>query len=171
VSFLLHEVFSFARLVRAFETLQMKRLLSVLVVVAIAFVGALVVMSSLSAGIYQLDIEQALRMGESLKGKEFRVTGIVREVREDKPFSFSFKIVDASGNHLDCLYQGSLPDPFQEGREVILQGRFAEDMTLAVSKITVKCPSKYEEAGKSELDYKDYYEQKYRRGHNQLNNR
>jgi cytochrome c-type biogenesis protein CcmE len=149
----------------------MKRVFTVSIVVLIAGVGALIVFSSLSAGIYQLDIEQALRMSQSLKGKDFRVTGIVREVTEKKPFNYSFKIVDANGNFLNCFYEGSLPDPFQEGREVILQGRFAEDLTLAVSKITVKCPSKYEEAGKSELDYKDYYEQKYRRGHNQLNNR
>jgi len=144
----------------------MKRIFTVLIVIVVAGVGALVVVSSLSAGIYQLNIEEALRMGESLKGKEFRVTGTALEVKEEKPFSYRFKVVDANGNYINCLFQGALPDPFREGREVILQGKFGEDMLFVVSKITVKCPSKYEEAGKSEMDYQDYYEQKYRRGHN-----
>ena len=147
----------------------MKRIFAVLMVIVLAGTGAVIVISSLSAGIYQLSIEQALAMGKSLEGKEFRVTGTVGEIKEEKPFSFSFKIADAKGNHLNCMFQGALPDPFQEGREVILQGRFAEDKSFTVSKITVNCPSKYEEAGKSEVDYQDYYQQKYRRGHNQKN--
>ena len=76
-----------------------------------------------------------------------------------------FTIRDESNEELVCRYSGVLPDPFAEGRVVILQGGLAADRVLDVTQVTVKCPSKYEEEGYSEEEYQDYYGSKYRNGH------
>jgi cytochrome c-type biogenesis protein CcmE len=42
-------------------------------------------------------------------------------------------------------YHGILPDMFAEGREVVVEGRYA-DGGLAARQIMTSCPSKYEPA-------------------------
>ena len=55
---------------------------------------------------------------------------------------FGFDIDDGQGHTLAIAYPKLLPDPFQEGREAIVQGRLDHGVLRATS-LTVKCPSRY----------------------------
>jgi cytochrome c-type biogenesis protein CcmE len=56
-----------------------------------------------------------------------------------------FQIADRDGSHpIPVTYSGTVPDPFRDGREVILTGKL-EDGTFVGEKdsLITKCPSKF----------------------------
>lgn len=145
-----------------------RKVVTVLLAVAVLAGGVAIVASSMSGGVFSLTIAEAQSAPELHVGKEVKVSGDVvagSVVRGATPFEMEFAIADKEGRRLDCHYKGSIPDPFAEGREVILQGSIGADRRMEVSKITVKCPSKYQEAGVSEEQADDYYRKKYQNGH------
>lgn len=148
--------------------MNVRKVVPVLVAVAVLAGGFGIVASSMSSGVFNLTLEEALASSSTLGKKEFKVGGNVAEgsvAKGANAFETSFAIVDAAGHRMDAVYQGALPDPFAEGREVILQGHLEGDKRIRVSKITVKCPSKYEEAGVTEEQADQYYKDKYKNGH------
>jgi len=140
-----------------------------LLVAGLVVAGGLVVVgSSMSGGVFSLTLDEALTARDRIGEREFKVSGVVQEGTVQKgqnAFETRFDIGNGTGKVLSCVYQGALPDPFAEGREVILQGRLEGDGTMRVSRMIVKCPSKYQEAGVSEEQAEEYYRQKYQNGH------
>ncbi len=148
--------------------MAVRKVVPVLVAVVVLVGGFAIVGSSMKSGVFNLTLEEALAASGTLGDREFKVGGNVMQGSVSKganSFETAFAITDAGGRQLDCLYQGALPDPFAEGREVILQGHLESDRRMRVSKITVKCPSKYQEAGVSEEQADQYYRNKYQNGH------
>ena len=146
----------------------MRKVVVILFAAGVLAGGVAIVGSSMSAGVFQLTVEETLAAPERFLGREFRLVGTVAAgsvVRGPGPFDLKFAVRDASGRTLPCSYQGTVPDPFAEDREVILQGTLREGPRMDVSKIIVKCPSKYQEEGVSEEEAAQYYERKYRTGH------
>lgn len=145
----------------------MRKVVAGIVAVAILALGLAIVASSMSAAFFQLSIEETIASLDRYRDREVKVVGIVVPGSVAKgfgPFEVSFSIQDGVGRTLPCQYTGTLPDPFAEGREVILQGTLRSGPRLEVSKVIVKCPSKYVEEGVSEEEAQ-YYERKYRMGH------
>lgn len=71
------------------------------------------------------------------------VPGSIRRDREE----LRFRVSDRDGDQsLPVVYTGTVPDPFREGREVIVSGRL-EDGTFVGERDTLitKCPSKFTE--------------------------
>lgn len=145
----------------------MRRFVPLIVGTLVIAGGAVIVGTSMSGGVYSLTVAEALAQAQDLQGRQFKVSGDVVDgsVVETGDFSITFTIRDESNEILSCRYKGVLPDPFEEGRQVILQGTFDAEHVLEVSQITVKCPSKYEEEGYSEEEYLQYYGDKYKNGH------
>jgi cytochrome c-type biogenesis protein CcmE len=54
-----------------------------------------------------------------------------------------FVVTDGS-NTLPVSYEGSIPDAFEDGADVVLQGEMAPSGTFEASSLLAKCPSKYE---------------------------
>lgn len=85
-------------------------------------------------------------------GQSYQLTGVV------VPHSVShagevlrFSVADrAGGTSVPVTYTGSVPDPFREGREVIVtvqrQGSGASAFVAERNSLITKCPSKYKEA-------------------------
>jgi len=145
-----------------------RKIVPVIVAVAVLVGGFAIVASSMQSGVFNLTLQEAIAASDTLGTKEFKVGGNVLAgsiKKGSNTFETSFVITDIDGRRLDCMYQGALPDPFAEGREVILQGHLEGGMRLRVLKITVKCPSKYEEAGVTEDQADKYYKDKYLNGH------
>lgn len=143
-----------------------KKVATVLVALGVLAGGIAIVGTSMSSGVFNLTLAEAVAGQEGLVGREFKVGGNVAAgsiVRGNSSFEISFDIVDAESNRLSCHYKGAVPDPFAEEREVILQGTLDASGRMQVSKITVKCPSKYQEAGVSEEAAADYYRDKYKK--------
>ena len=148
-----------------------RKVITVLAAIAVLGGGVAIVASSMSSGVFSLSVQEVLASGDRLEGREFKVAGAVMPgsfSKDTTPFEWRFAVSDKEGRRLDCHYRGSVPDPFAEGREVILQGTRSAEGRMEVGKITVKCPSKYEEAGVTEDRAAEYYQQKYRDGHRKL---
>jgi cytochrome c-type biogenesis protein CcmE len=81
----------------------------------------------------------------------FKVGGRVvpGSVRFDqRTLDLRFQVVDiASGRGRFVVHhQGPLPDTFQEGRDVVVEGKYGRDGTFEASTVLTKCGSRYEAA-------------------------
>ena len=69
------------------------------------------------------------------------VDGSVRQGSDDLRFAIRDRTGGAS---VPVVYSGVVPDPFREGREVIVRGRFQEGTFVAErDSLVTKCPSKF----------------------------
>ncbi len=146
-----------------------KSMAPMVIVVAVVAIGLAVVGTSTSggAGMYNYSLEQLATAGAEAAGRDIKVAGKVAKgsVRgEPASKTFRFDLEDGQGHKLTIAYDRLLPDPFEEGRDAIVQGRL-EEGTLVASNLTVKCPSRYEDGGKelSEADQKRYYQEEYKK--------
>jgi cytochrome c-type biogenesis protein CcmE len=78
----------------------------------------------------------------------YDVTGKVAagSVEEGSPLRFAITDRDG-GEEVPVSYQGIVPDPFREGREVIVTGSLDSSGVLVAEKdsLITKCPSKFQE--------------------------
>lgn len=76
----------------------------------------------------------------------YELTGKVeRDTWENGGDSHSFRVEDrAGGNSVPVIYAGPVPDPFREGREVIIDVRKQGDTWVGEpNSLITKCPSKF----------------------------
>ncbi len=91
-------------------------------------------------------------LGAAKPGKTYELTGKVVDgsVRRDGE-RLHFAIRDREGQaSIPVAYAGTVPDPFREGREVIVEGRVQGGTFVAErDSLITKCPSKFTEDTKS----------------------
>lgn len=122
---------------------------------------ALVVRSSTAGGVYDMTLGELAAQADQLVGKEVRVNGVVQagsfhEAPGDQ-IDIAFAIGDAEGHRMKVRFRQILPDAFQEGRQVIVQGKLASKDEIECTRLTVKCPSKYKDEAKTdEESWKSY---------------
>ena len=130
----------------------------------------LVVQSSFSSGSYSMEIDVVQEKATRYLGRDIKVVGVVAEgsieTRTDPTrIETHFQIHDGKGNTLPILYPHNPPDPFKEGRQVIVEGVLEKGDNgkerVLCQKLTVKCPSKYQEEGLANANSDDYYRKKY----------
>ena len=65
---------------------------------------------------------------------------------DQRSLDLRFEVVDiASGRgRFPVHYQGPLPDTFEEGRDVVVEGRYERDGTFQATTVLTKCGSRYE---------------------------
>jgi cytochrome c-type biogenesis protein CcmE len=66
-----------------------------------------------------------------------------------------FEISDRDGSHaLPVNYTGTVPDPFRDGREVIVTGKLDEGTFVAEhDSLITKCPSKFQEEAEKDPEH------------------
>jgi cytochrome c-type biogenesis protein CcmE len=109
---------------------------------AVLLAGALVY-TSFSASSEARTPSQLL--AASTPGEVYQLTGKVEPGYERKGTVTHFRIRDRAGSRsVPVTYDGSLPDPFREGREVIIDVR-KEGAVFVGEKgsLITKCPSKF----------------------------
>jgi cytochrome c-type biogenesis protein CcmE len=121
----------------------------------------LVVQSSTSGGVYDMTIGELLAESDKYVGRDIRVNGVVQagsfKDQSGDEINIQFSIGDVEGNQLNVHFHQLLPDAFKEGRQVIVQGKMLSREEVECTKLTVKCPSKYKDEGKSDEDsWKNY---------------
>jgi len=107
---------------------------------AVLLATALLVVS-FSAGTSQLLPSEALAQKPD---DEFELGGTVVDgsLREEGD-RLEFAIKDPNGNaQMPVVYSGTVPDPFREGREVLVTGEL-EGGRFVGNDMTTKCPSKF----------------------------
>ena len=108
---------------------------------ALALAGALVYTSFSSA-------TEASKPSEIQPGRSYELTGkVVRGSIERGGEELRFRIRDRDGTHsVPVRYTGAVPDPFREGREVIVSGELRGGTFVAErDSLVTKCPSKFTE--------------------------
>ncbi|GIK77034.1 MAG: cytochrome c maturation protein CcmE [Acidobacteria bacterium] len=117
--------------------------LGVALAVAVLLAVALVY-TSFSAGTEAREPSEVLAAGSS--AETYQLTGRVTSYERDGT-GLEFDIVDRDGGGevLRVHYTGVVPDPFREGREVIVTGHLGADGTFMADKdsLITKCPSKF----------------------------
>ncbi len=82
-------------------------------------------------------------------GGDYKLTGkVVDGSVKRRGENLSFAIRDRTGNaSVPVTYTGVVPDPFREGREVIVDGKLDGGTFVAErDSLVTKCPSKFENA-------------------------
>ncbi len=116
--------------------------------VAVLLAGALVY-TSFSASSEARTPSQLLTA--SAAGEVYKLTGKVEPGYERRGTVTHFRVRDRAGkNSVPVTYDGTLPDPFREGREVIVSVRKQGDRFVGErGSLITKCPSKFTAAQNS----------------------
>lgn len=114
---------------------------------AAVLLAAALVYTSFSASTEATEPSQLLASAQP--GRSYDLTGKVVDgsIRRDGD-EMSFRIRDRDGGaSVPVRYAGVVPDPFREGREVIVTGRLENGTFLAErDSLVTKCPSKFKNA-------------------------
>lgn len=82
-------------------------------------------------------------------GKSYEMTGkvVAGSIAKHGDDGMRFRIRDRKGDYsLPVTYTGSVPDPFRDGREVIVSGELKNGTFVAErDSLVTKCPSKFTE--------------------------
>ena len=105
--------------------------------------------SALSEGsMYHLNVAEAVAM-PSEKLKSARLFGVAADdiVKPENGLGAVFTLRDLEKPELGIRvhYRGALPDTFEKGAEVIVEGRM-EGNAFTAKTLMTKCPSKYEKS-------------------------
>ena len=95
---------------------------------------------------------EAAQPSELREGQSYDVTGkVVSDSVERRGDELRFEIRDRDGTaSVPVVYTGVVPDPFREGREVIVSGELTRGRFVAErDSLVTKCPSKFTEDKKS----------------------
>jgi len=111
---------------------------------ALAFLGYNAFKAS---SMYYLSVGELLARAEASSGEEVRVSGKVREgtiQRGPEANTVRFTMEDENGPSIPVVYRGVVPDTFQDGGEVVVEGGLSGDGVFQAKTLLAKCPSKYE---------------------------
>jgi cytochrome c-type biogenesis protein CcmE len=89
-------------------------------------------------------------------GDTYELTGVVVDgsvARDDTELRFDVEDRDGAAS-VPVAYTGTVPDPFREGREVIMTGKL-EDGTFVAERdsLITKCPSKFSEEAQQDPEH------------------
>ena len=89
---------------------------------------------------------EAAKPSQVEAGRSYELTGkVVNGSVKREGDGLRFRIRDRDGAHsVPVAYTGSVPDPFREGREVIVEGELKNGTFVAErDSLVTKCPSKF----------------------------
>jgi cytochrome c-type biogenesis protein CcmE len=129
-----------------------KRTVRLVVALSVAVVlASALIYTSFSAASPALSPSQLLRQAQPGRSYELTGTVLAHSVSRDGAV-LNFSVADrAGGSAVPVAYTGTVPDPFKEGREVIVTvekqgGQYVGERNSLIT----KCPSKYKETPASE---------------------
>lgn len=135
------------------------------IVVGLVVAGiAVLIATTASGGRYELEVGSVVTAPEKYEGKNVRVRGTIKDgsifadVVEGRPLT-RFVVVDEHGNELPVISRESPPDNFEGGKSCIVEGRYESTGHLESTRLTMKCPSKYEADGQPGTGADGLYEQ------------
>ena len=124
-----------------------KRRLRLVVALGIAvLLASALVYTSFSAS------SQAAKPSEIQEGRSYKLTGkVVADSVQREGDELRFRVRDRDGSEsVPVTYAGVVPDPFREGREVIVSGTLERGTFVAErDSLVTKCPSKFSKESES----------------------
>lgn len=119
---------------------------------ALILVGYLIWSSFATASQKNISVRELVTNTEKYMGTQIRLTGTVAPGTIDKSGkTIKFEIAE-DGYRFKVVYNGGVPNSFQDNADVIADGELSEDGQYFEAKsLIVKCPSKYT-AGEAKQD-------------------
>ncbi len=120
---------------------------------AAVLLAAALVYTSFSAS---TEARQPSELLNAAPGDSYELTGRVAEGSVSRQGSrLRFEVEDRDGSaSVPVRYAGQVPDPFREGREVILTGRMEGGTFVAErDSLITKCPSKFSEEAQKDPEH------------------
>jgi len=121
---------------------------------AAVLLAVALVYTSFNAGTEAREPSEVLAAGPSQD--TYQLTGQVKDYHRDgADLKFEITDRDGTGEALPVSYTGVVPDPFREGREVIVTGRLDDDGTFMAEKdsLITKCPSKFSDEAAADPEH------------------
>ncbi len=116
-------------------------------IIVLAAIGFLSVRAFAGSATYYYEVAELVGKGDAVRGDTVKVRGVVAEgsvVRQTEGARLSFTLADATGvSSVPVVFQGVVPDTFQEGREVVCEGSWGADSVFRATVLMPKCPSRY----------------------------
>ena len=123
-----------------------KRTIRLVIALSVAVVlGGALIYTSFSAATESRQPSDLIA-GGATPGKTYELTGkVARGSVQREGEVLRFRVRDRRGTaSLPVRYTGSVPDPFREGREVIVKGKVSDGQFVAErDSLVTKCPSKF----------------------------
>ncbi len=124
--------------------LKKKRFLigGLIIGLAVIFLGY---MGFMSGAAYYYEVGELLDQGSSIYSQAVRVNGEVTPGVEQEGLTLRFTIIDTTGidASLPVVYHGPVPDTFEVGSEVVVEGQYTPDGIFEATAIQTKCASRY----------------------------
>lgn len=120
---------------------------SLIILAAIAFAT---LSSFQSNTVYYLTLREFNAQRTQLAGQSVRINGPLDQSSiqiDQKNLVLTFNLKDGDVVQ-PVVYRGVIPDTLKTGESIVAEGRLDAQNVFQASAILVKCPSKYEEAGK-----------------------
>lgn len=137
------------------DKVHLKITIGVLLVLAAVFYLIIAGLSSAQAA-YYLKVGEALQ-GHIEQGRYYRIEGkiagdSVSFDSKSNPVVLKFQIYDDNvpQQKLTVIYNDVEPDNFTEATSAVVEGRFNQDGAFQADTLSLKCPSKYDEASPSQ---------------------
>lgn len=110
--------------------------------------GYLMYVGIQGASMYYLTVSELASRGEAAYQEDIRLGGTVMEgsVSQDTSTMLAQFVVTDGQSSMPVQYKGVLPDAFEPGADVVVEGRLAPSGVFEASTLLAKCPSKYEPA-------------------------
>jgi cytochrome c-type biogenesis protein CcmE len=131
-----------------------RRIRLVVALAAAVLLAAALVYTSFSASTQAREPSEVLAAGS---GEASELTGKVVEgsvSRDETELRFEIADRDDPSARLPVIYTGTVPDPFREGREVIVTGELKGETFVAEhDSLITKCPSKFSEEAEQDPEH------------------
>ncbi len=116
-------------------------------IIVFVAIGSLAFASLQNSTSFFLTVSELKQQESSLYEKALKVKGeVVPGSIQDNTneLTLLFTITEGGQNLEVIFYRGSVPDNFEAGREVIVEGKINTDGVFEAHTIMAQCPSKYE---------------------------
>ena len=111
----------------------------------LAAIGFLLYTGFREGSVYYYTVAEVKADSDSLAGKDIRVAGQVSEGSMDweaSTLTLRFTLIDETET-MPVMYHGGIPDNFQEGRDLVVDGKYNTNGIFLADNILTRCPSKY----------------------------
>jgi cytochrome c-type biogenesis protein CcmE len=108
-------------------------------------VGYFMYQAMQSSWSYYYSVDDFFADSEGVMNQSLRLAGKVKEdsiVRDVEKLNLNF-VLAGSASELPVMYKGAVPDNFEPGREVVVEGRLAANGTFQADTLMTRCESKY----------------------------
>ncbi len=119
--------------------------------IIVAAIGYMIYAAIEGGSEYYMTTSELKAMGDKAAGQQIKLGGRVvdNSIQWDRGANtVAFSVTDEKQTLLPVSYKGVVPDTFQPGADIIVEGKLGADGKFQANSMLAKCASKYEPANR-----------------------